>query len=92
MAGSPVVLETVTIQSSDGWTAITSERQLFDGVLECVDGEFSVRFDGGTAQTWASGSSYQFLGINLADVEVSTSSGTDVNFRAVGNVPVRTMA
>lgn len=91
MAGSPVILETVTIQSSDGWTALASAKQLFDGTLECVDGEFSVRFDGGTAQTWASGASYQFVGINLADVEVSTSSGTDVSFRAVGNAPARTM-
>ncbi len=83
-ANTPILTE-VTIQSSDGWTDLASASTIFDGKLEAYNGAFSIRHNGGTAVLMASGESYDFLGIELADIEVSTASGSDVTFRVIGN-------
>lgn len=87
---SELVAVTQAIASGDGWVAMSATDIVADGVFEGSSSTISIRHgSSGSGVAVTADVQYPLLGVNLADVQVSTSSGSDVTAKFIGSATRR---
>lgn len=78
VASQNAIIETFSIVVGDGWVPLSTTPEIVAGVLDCRSNLISIRYQGGDASLLRTNTLYPIDGVNLADYEISTSSGVNV--------------
>lgn len=85
MGNTPIILRK-SIAVVAGWVKLSDTPLVGDFVLRFGSTTFSIRVDGGAGVALnVANNDFEFAGVDLNRIEISTSSGVPVDAYAVGN-------
>lgn len=69
-----LVIRRLDIVQGDGWVKLAEQSTIVQGVLECLSANISIRYREGDAVPLRNNGAYPIDGVDLSELEISTSS------------------